>query len=230
MEINCKKTKFMIFSKDTDQKVTIHLNGLLLETVDRVNYLGSLLTCDCKSRCDIQQKIAEAKKAFSDMKSVLANLKMPMKLRLRILRCYIEPILLYGSEAWTLMTADNKTLMAMEMWFLRRKLKIIWTDKVTNEEVLQRAGTKRWMINSIAKRQASFFSHIIRKQGLENLAMTGKTLGRKSRGRQRRQYLDQIKEWTGIQQTEVLLRAANTRNLQTVNVHRHDTRRRNIAQ
>ena len=25
MEINCKKTKFMIFSKDTDQKVTIHL-------------------------------------------------------------------------------------------------------------------------------------------------------------------------------------------------------------
>ena len=60
------------------------------------------------------------------------------------------------------------------------------------------------------------FAHIMRKQGLENLAMTGKILGRKSRGRQ---YLDQIKEWTGIQQTEVLLRAANTRNLQTVNVN-----------
>ena len=118
----------------------------------------------------------------------------------------------------------------MEMWFLRRNLEIIWTDEVTNEEVLQRAGTKRWMINSIAKRQASFFSHIIRKQGLENLAMTAKILGRKSRGRQRRQHLDQIKEWTGIKQTEVLLRAANTRNLQTVNVHWHDTRRRNIAQ
>ena len=98
-------------------------------------------------------------------------------------------------------------------------LKIKWTDKVTNEEVLRRAGTRRWMMNTIAKRQTSFFGHIIRKQGLKNLAMTGKILGRKSRGRQRRQYLDQIKEWTGIQQTEVLLRKANTRNLQTVNVH-----------
>ena len=105
------------------------------------------------------------------------------------------------------------------MWFLRRMLKIKWTDKVTNEEVLRRAGTRRWMMNTVAKRHTSFFGHIIRKQGLENLATTGKILGRKSRGRRRRQYLDQIKEWTGIQQTEVLLREANTRNLQTVNVH-----------
>ena len=115
------------------------------------------------------------------------------------------------------MTADKKTLMAPEMWFLRRMLKIKLTDKVTNE-VLKRDETKLWMMNAIAKRQASFFGHIITKQGLENLAMTGKILGRKSR-RQKRPYLDQIKEWTGIQPTEVLLRAANTRNLQTVNVH-----------
>ena len=219
MEINFKKTKCMVCSKLTDQTVTIHLNDQPLKTVDSFKYLGSLLTSDCKSRCDIRQNVAKAKKAFSDMKSVLANLKMPMKLRLRILRCYIEPILLYSSETWTLMTADKKTLMATEMWFLRRMLKIKWTDKVTNEEVLRRAGTRRWMMNTIAKRQTSFFGHIIRKQGLENLAMTGKILGRKSRGRRRRQYLDQIKEWTGIQQTEVLLREANTRNLQTVNVH-----------
>ena len=50
MEINCKNTKCMVFSKHTDHKVTIHLNGQPLETVDRFNYLGSLLTCDCKSR------------------------------------------------------------------------------------------------------------------------------------------------------------------------------------
>ena len=120
---------------------------------------------------------------------------MPMRLRLRILRCYIETILLFGSETGTLMTADKKTLMAREMWFLRRMLKIKWTDKVANEEYFKQAGTKRWIVNAIAKRQASLFGHIIRNKVLENLAMTGKTLGRKSRGRQRRQYLDQIKEW-----------------------------------
>ena len=81
---------------------------------------------------------------------------MPMKLRLGIPRCYIEPYLLHGSETWTLRTADKKTLMASEMWFLRRMLKINRIDKVTNEEVLKRAGTKRWMMNAIDKRHASF--------------------------------------------------------------------------
>ena len=176
MEINCKKTHRMVFSKHTNQKVTIHLNGQPLEAVDRLNYLGSLLTCDYKIRCDIRKKVAEAKKVFSDMKSILLNLKMPMKLRLRILRCHIKPILLYSSETWTLITADRKNLMATGMWFLRRVPKIKRTDKVTNEEVLKRAWTKRRMINAIAKRQASFLCQIIRKQVLKNLAMTGKIL------------------------------------------------------
>ena len=96
------------------------------------------------------------------MKCVWADLKMSMKLRLRFLRFYIEPILLYSSETWTLMTADKKTLMATEMWFLRRMLKIKWTDKVTNEDVLRRAGTGRWIMNTIAKGHTSFFGHIIR--------------------------------------------------------------------
>ena len=108
-----------------------------------------------------------------------------MDLRLPILRCYIEPILLYGCGTWALMTADKKTPMATEMWFLSRNVKIKWTDKVTNKEVLKRAGTKRWMMNEIAKRQASFFGHIIRKQGLENFAMISEFFGRKSQDRQR---------------------------------------------
>ena len=70
IEICCNKTKYMVFSKHTDQKVTIHLNGQQLETLDGFNYLGSLLTFDRKSRCDIQQKVAESKKAFSDMESI----------------------------------------------------------------------------------------------------------------------------------------------------------------
>ena len=37
METNCKKIKCMVFSKHTDQKVTINLNGQQLETVDRFN-------------------------------------------------------------------------------------------------------------------------------------------------------------------------------------------------
>ena len=79
-----------------------------------------------------------------------------MRTRLRVLRCYIELLLMNGCETWTLMTAERNRLVAAEMWFLRRMLKVRWIDKMTNEEVLRRAGTKRWIIQTIAKRQVSF--------------------------------------------------------------------------
>ena len=47
------------------------------------------------------------------------------------------------------------------MWFLRRMVKIPWTDKVSNEEV-RRAGVQRKMIHEMLIRQLKFMGHIIR--------------------------------------------------------------------
>ena len=52
-------------------------------------------------------------------------------------------------------------------------MKIPWTDKVSNEEVLTRAGVQRKMIHEMLIRQLKFMGHITRKEGLENLALTG---------------------------------------------------------
>ena len=56
-----------------------------------------------------------------------------LKLRKKLLKCYIWSIALYGAETWTLRTADQKYLESFEMWCWRRMEKIIWTDHVRNE-------------------------------------------------------------------------------------------------
>ena len=157
--MNVKKTKVLVISRDQNIRVNLKLNGQVIEQVKCFKYLGSIITDDGKCQREVSTRIAEAKQAFNRMKTVLTNLKVTMRTRLRVLRSYIEPLLLYGCETWTLMTAERNRLMATEMWFLRRMLKVKWIDKVTNEEVLHRAGTKRWRIKTIAKRQVSFFGH-----------------------------------------------------------------------
>ena len=66
------------------------------------------------------------------------------------------------------------------MVFIRRMMKIPWTDKVSNEEVLIRAGVQRKMKREMLIGQLKFMGHITRKEGLENLALTGKIVGRRS--------------------------------------------------
>ena len=44
----------------------------------------------------------------------------------------------YGAETWTLWKTDKKYQESFEMWRWRRMEKISWTDRMRNEEVLQR--------------------------------------------------------------------------------------------
>ena len=65
--------------------------------------------------------------------------------------------LMYGSECWTISSEMEKKLEAMEMWCYRRMLRLSWTRKVTNEEVLKRVGEGRTLMKRIRKRQLEFF-------------------------------------------------------------------------
>ncbi|GFS21880.1 eukaryotic translation initiation factor 3 subunit F [Elysia marginata] len=83
------------------------------------------------------------------------------------------------------------------MWFFRRMLRVPWTARETNEEVLKETETTRSLMNRIRRRQAKFVGHIMRRKGLENLITTGRMEGKKSRGRKRDDFLDGDKESDG---------------------------------
>jgi hypothetical protein len=54
-----------------------------------------------------------------------------------------------------------------------------WTAKVSNKIILQMANETRTLIKDIRKRQSDFFGHIIRKERIENIVITGKFSGRR---------------------------------------------------
>ena len=87
---------------------------------------------------------------------------------------------MYGSESWTILKTDRQKLEALEIWLLRRMMKINWTDKVSNEEVLGRAGGQRCLLNTLAKQQVNLFVQVIGKGKVEHLVLTGKIFGQES--------------------------------------------------
>ena len=136
-----------------------------------------------------------------------------MTTRLKTLKFYIWSILLYNVENWTLLSKTTKKLEALEMWFYKRMLKISWTDKVTNAEVLQKLNIQRELIPTIIKRKCQYFGHVIRntnKYTLLTIILQGKIAGKKKPGRQKTTWLQNIKNWTNTN-TEQLLRTARNR-------------------
>ena len=118
-----------------------------------------------------------------------------MSTRQRILNCYIWSILIYGCETYSISSVMQNRLEATEMWFLRRIVKISWTDQISNERVLTIVNVRRKLLETIKNRKMTFWGHVMRRKGIENLSLTGKVEGKRARGRQRMTYLSTIKEW-----------------------------------
>ena len=63
---------------------------------------------------------------------------------------------------------------------------------MSNEKVLGQVKEEQRIFASITQRQLKFFGHIIRENNLERLVLEGKIYGSRSRGRQRKKYLDDL--------------------------------------
>ena len=111
---------------------------------------------DC---CWHQQPWGNYRKSWSDKDITLST-------KLRLLNALVYPVLLYGSEIWTIQKNDLKKLVASKMRCYRKVLNITWKDKIRNEDVLLRISSCKFKPKRILARttesQLSWFGHVCR--------------------------------------------------------------------
>jgi hypothetical protein len=80
--------------------------------------------------------VKQRQTSCSDTGNNLFTSKLDLKLRKKLVKCYMWSMASYGAETWTLRAVEQNHLESFEMWCWRRMEKISWTDHVRNEEVL----------------------------------------------------------------------------------------------
>ena len=116
-----------------------------------------------------------------------------------LVKCYIWATFLYGCETWTLTGSIEKKITAFEMWIYRRISRTSWTDKVTNQHVLQKINIKSTeLVQMIRTRKAKFYGHVRRHDSLQRVILEGKVEGKRGRGRKRTSWTDNIKTHLGL--------------------------------
>jgi hypothetical protein len=101
-----------------------------------------------------------AKAAFNKKRAIFTS-TLDLKLRKKLVKCYIGSTVLYGDETWTIRAVHQKHLESFELWRWRRMEKNSWTGHVRNEEVSLRVKEQRNILNEISKRKANWIGHIL---------------------------------------------------------------------
>ena len=121
----------------------------------------------------------------------------------------------FSGECWNISTNNKEKVRRYGVGYLTSLMKIPWTDRKTNEEVLQFAGVQRSFDENDQKRQMKFLGQTSRKSGIEKLVLCGNIEGRRSRGRERNLYIDSLTTFATKQQitnTELIHLTENREN------------------
>ena len=100
MKINVKWTKGM--NLNNGDGVNVKTKDGKIENVQTYSCLGTFITEDWKSIGEIKRRIGMAKEVFNKKKRLLCNRGLDLKLRKRLVKCYVWSVLTYGSKAWTM--------------------------------------------------------------------------------------------------------------------------------
>ena len=212
MALNTKKTKVLVIERVPGTKCEVKVGREILEQVKEYLYLGSWINEGGRARMDIKRRAGMAKNTFWKYKELMQR-NINWKTKKRLLNTYVMSVFTYGAETWTINKENERNIEALEMWCIRKMLKISWKDKVNNKEVLRRAGMKRELLENIKKRKMELYGHVMRGSSgqLFKTVVGGKMEGRRGSGRPRRGWTDDVCEWSGKRKEELESAVGNRR-------------------
>ena len=102
------------------------------------------------------------------------------------------PVVMYGSESWTVNKAEHRRIDAFELWYWRRLLRLPWTARRSNQSILKEISPGSSLKELMLKLKLQYFGHLMQRvDSLEKTLMLGGIGGKRRSGRQMR-WLDGI--------------------------------------
>ena len=114
--------------------------------------------------------------------SILKSRDITLPTKVRIVKALVFPIVMYGSESWTIKKVDHRSIDAFELWCWRRLLRVPWSAKRTKLSILKEIMPECSLEGQILKLRLQYFGHLMRKEdSREKILMFGKCEGKRRR-------------------------------------------------
>ena len=114
------------------------IDGETVETVSDFFWEGgSKITSDGHCSHEIKRGLLLGRKVVTNLDSILKSRDITLPTDVRLVKAMVFPVVMYGSESWTVKKAERRRIDAFEVWCWRRLLRVPWKAGRSNQSILK---------------------------------------------------------------------------------------------
>ena len=156
LKLNIQKTKVRASGPITSWQI----NEKTVETVADFIFLGSKITADGDCSHEIKRRLLLGRNVMTNLDSIFNSRDITLSTKVHLVKAMVFPVVMHGSESWTIKKAELRRIDAFELWCWRRRLRVPWTARRFNQSILKEIspGCSGLML----KLKVQYFGHLTR--------------------------------------------------------------------
>ena len=136
------------------------IDGETMETVKDFLFLGSKITADGDCSHEIK-RLLPLGKVMTNLDSILKSRDITLSTNVHLVKAMVFPVVMYGSESWTMKKAECQRTDAFELWCWRRLLRVPWTARRSNQSILKEISPEYSLEGLMLKLKLQYFGHLM---------------------------------------------------------------------
>ena len=142
---------------------------------------------------------------MTNVDSIFKSRDITLPTKVRLVKAMVFPVVMYGCESWTsVKKAEHGRIEAFELWCWRRLLRVPWTERKSNQSILEEINPGISLEGMMLKLKLQYFGHFMQRvDSLEKTLMLGGIGVRRRWGRQRMRWLDGITDSMDVSLSEL---------------------------
>ena len=98
---------------------------------------------------------------MTNLDSILKSRDITMPTKVRLVKAMVFPVVMYGSESWTVKKAEHRRTDAFELWCWRRLLRVPSTARRSNQSILKEINPGISLKGMMLKLKLQYFGHLM---------------------------------------------------------------------
>ena len=75
---------------------------------------------------------------MTNLDSILKSTDITLPTNVHVVKANVSLVVMYGCEGWPVKKAERQRLDAFELWYWRRRLRVPWTARRSNQSIIKK--------------------------------------------------------------------------------------------